>query len=244
MPAAPTPWAGLPLPAEGDLPDVPSDVAKLANSIDNFLKLVLTSGATSSTPAPTTGQNLLNVNSQIAGLTSTLSTHTNQITALQAQIAALQRQPAAYAVRYTGPPIRLDISTTWPYVVQTLSIPPQSYRTMLFAYSVQSWGWYNDAISSPLVSRLQMRATGTTLLPSGSPDRDTTFISAADWTGKDFFMETLEPGVSYTLYQTIEINEAWEVAPGNVIWSDENSTTPLRIYAVTIPWTGAPFPKP
>jgi hypothetical protein len=251
VPASPTPWAGFPLPAEGDLPDVPSDVARLANAVDSFLKLILTSGSTSSTAAPTTGQNLLNVNSQLAGLTSTLSTHTSQIAALQAQVAALQQTPYAYSAQ-------LDSQVSIPasqagaaYLVQSLAIPPQTYKRLLIAYGTGTWNCEPDQIpytnppvanSVPLAMSLDM-----------STDNGVTFANRAysmtwsvDFTFSLSFMETISAGSTAVIRQYVNCPETEHLPSYCVInnYDNDHNSSPSRIYAVTIPWAGANFPMP
>jgi hypothetical protein len=251
VPASPTPWASFPLPAEGDLPDVPSDVAKLANAVDAFLKLILTSGSSSTTAAPTTGQNLLNVNSQLAGLTSTVSTLTNQVSTLQAQVAALQQTPYAYSAQFDQQVSIPASQAGAAYLVQSLAIPPQTYRRLLIAYGTGTWNVEPDQVpytnppvtnSVPLAMSLDM-----------STDNGVTFANraysmtwAADFTFSLVFMETIAAGATTVIRQSVNCPEPYHLPSYCVInnYDNDHPSSPSRIYAVTIPWAGANFPMP
>jgi hypothetical protein len=251
VPASPTPWAGFPLPAEGDLPDVPSDVAKLANSVDAFLKLILTSGAASTAAAPTTGQNLLSVNSQIAGLTSTLSTHTSQIAALQAQVAALQQVPYAYAAQFDQPVTIPAGQVSTPYLIQSLTIPPQSYQRMLIALGTGTWNIEPDQIpytNPPVVNALPIAMSLDMSTNSGATflNRAYSVTWAVDFTFSLAFMETIPASATTVIRQNINCPEPYHWPSWSIVqnFDNDHNTAPSRIYAMTIPWNGAPLPLP
>ncbi|MFI9271889.1 hypothetical protein ACIGXM_14380 [Kitasatospora sp. NPDC052896] len=230
---------------------MPSDVARLADAIDSFLKLILTSGSSSTTPAPTTGQNLLNVNGQVAGLTSTLATHTSQIAALQAQIAALQHVPYAYTAQY-DPLISFNASQAGTaHLIQSLTIPPQNYQRLLIAYGTGTWNVEPDTIpgTNPPIANVVPLAMSLDMSTDGGAtfaNRAYSAVWSVDFTFSLVFMETIPANATNVIRQYVNCPEVYHFPSGSVIYNDDDDhpSNPTRIYAVTIPWSGAALPLP
>lgn len=156
MPATPTPWASIPLPAEGDLPDVPTDLSALGVRVDNVLKMLMTTGTSSTqtmpTVAPTGGANLLNVGPSITALQSTQTTQAGQITTLQTNATALQtltaplnNAPNAFSY-YNGSPPSFSGGPGWTNTeIGTFTVPTAGFQRMLICTVAANYIYANNS---------------------------------------------------------------------------------------------------
>lgn len=170
MAGTPTAWAGFPLPAEGDPPDVPTDLRTALVAVDTALKMLMTSGTGSSTPMPTPastgGANLLNVGPSITALQSTQSTQAGQITTLQTNVSTLQtltaplnNAPGGFVTVNNSPP-RLSTAGAVLTTVATHTIPTAGFRRLFMCN--MSCSYYYENLSSDPITFLGLMTVGGT----------------------------------------------------------------------------------
>lgn len=224
-PGQSTPWAHLPIPSEGKLPDVPVDLAALADPIDTLLKNVI--GGSSAPTGPLT-PTLIDASASIGSLNSTQSTQQGQITTIQGQISALNVAPwAAVSMRTTGWTIAGNKTT--PTGVLSYQIPAQTSTCLLLLWSTMSAGWTDNTTTVPLRSRLQIRPDGSTTYA----DRIQSITSGVAQTLSCFHMETVPAGKSHRAQATIEVYGT--AASTKVVEAQEFGA---RLFMVMLPWRG------
>ncbi|WP_329271926.1 hypothetical protein [Streptomyces sp. NBC_01451] len=228
-PGQSTPWAHLPIPSEGKLPDVPVDLAALADPIDTLLKNVV--GGTSAPTGPLT-PTLIDASASIGSLNATQSTQQGQITTLQGQVAALSAQPWAIGTaRTTGFSLAGNVRT--PTLVHSYQVPSFTQRRLLLVYGNLCLGWTDGTTTAAVRVRLQLRADGATTYV----DRNQHVQTGVDQAHSVFFTETVEAGKS------VRIGLAADVY-GTATSSKSFETQEIdpRLYIVALPWSGSAVP--
>ncbi|MET8342471.1 hypothetical protein [Streptomyces microflavus] len=223
-PGQSTPWGKLPIPSEGKTPDVPVDLAGLADPIDTLLKNVIGGSVAPSGPL---SPSLIEASASIGSLNSTQSSQQGQITTLNGQVTQLSVSPwAAVAYRESGYSIAGNKTT--PYSVISYQIPPQTQTCLLMMWSTVSMGWV-DTTTAALRSRLQIRPDGSTTYS----DRIQCIESGNAQTLNCFHMETVAAGKSPRAQLTVEVYGA-----ATSTKTAEAQEFGARIFLIMLPWRG------
>ncbi|MEU0215033.1 hypothetical protein ABZ281_07865 [Streptomyces sp. NPDC006265] len=228
-PGQSTPWAKLPIPSEGKIPDVPVDLAALADPLDTLLKNVI--GGTSAPTGPLS-PTLVDASASIGSLNNTQSVQQTQITTLQGQVTALSVSPwAVGTARTTTFSLAGNIKT--PTLAHSYQVPSFSQRRLLLVYGNVCLGW-NGTLSTAVRVRLQLRPDGS----STYGDRNMNVQTGNEQSHGLFFTETVEAGKS------VRIGLAADVF-GTAASTDTVSSHSVhpRIYIVALPWTGSAVPQ-
>lgn len=224
-PGQSTPWAKIPIPSDGKSPNVPVDLASIADPIDILLKNVI--GGTSAPTGPL-APTLIEASASIGSLNSTQSTQQGQITTMQGQITALNAAPWA-AVAYRASGWTLAGNKRTPTAIVSYQVPAQTSTCLLLLWSTMSAGWTDNATTAPLRSRLQIRPDGSTVFG----DRIQDISSGIAQTLQCFHMETVPAGKSHRVQSTAEVYGT--AASTKTVEAQEFGA---RIFMVMLPWRG------
>lgn len=227
-PGQSTPWAHLPIPSEGKLPDVPVDLAALADPIDTLLKNVI--GGSSAPTGPLT-PTLIDASASIGSLNATQSTQQGQITTLQGQIAALSAAPWAVATsRASSFTMAGNVKT--PQLVHSYQVPSFTQRRLLMVWGNICVGW-SDATTTPIRARLQLRADGATTYV----DRNQHIAYGTDQSHSMYFIETVEAGKSVRIGLALDV---YGTATSSKIVNTQEVDP--RLYILALPWSASTVP--
>ncbi|MFE2539035.1 hypothetical protein [Actinacidiphila glaucinigra] len=227
-PGQSTPWAKLPVPSEGKIPDVPVDLASLADPIDTLLKNVI-GGATA--PAGPLSPTLIEASASIGSLNSTQSQQQADITTMQGQIAALSTAPWAVATSRTSA-FSLAGNVKTPTLVHSYQVPAFTGRRLLIVWANLCVGW-TDTTTAAVRARLQLRADGSTIYT----DRNQHVQTGTEQAHSLYFIETVEAGKSVRIGLAVDIYGA--ATSAKVVQTQEVDP---RIYIVALPWSGNTVP--
>lgn len=230
-PGQSTPWAKIPIPSEGKVPDVPVDLASIADPIDTLLKNVI---GGSSAPTGPLSPTLIDASASIGSLNATQSTQQSQITTLQGQVTGLSVTPwAAVTTRETG--FTMAGNKTTPQALMSYQIPAQTSTCLLLLWSSLSIGWTDNTTTIPCRARLQIRPDGSTTYS----DRIQDISSGVAQTLQCFHMETVPAGKSHRVQLTVEVYGT--AASTKTVETQEFSP---RIFMVMLPWRGPTVTNP
>lgn len=227
-PGQSTPWGKIPIPTEGKVPDVPVDLAAVADPIDTLLKNVI-GGATA--PSGPLSPTLIEASASIGNLNSTQSSQQAAITTMQGQIAALSAAPWAIGTARTSL-FSLAGNVKTPTLVHSYQVPAFTQRRLLIAWANIAVGW-TDTTTSAVRARLQLRADGA----STYVDRNQHIQTGTDQSHTLFFVETVEAGQSVRVGLSVDIYGA--ATSSKAIQTQEVDP---RMYLIALPWTGATVP--
>ncbi|MGW1180157.1 hypothetical protein [Streptomyces drozdowiczii] len=227
-PGQSTPWGKIPIPTEGKIPDVPVDLAAVADPIDTLLKNVI-GGATA--PTGPLSPSLIEASASIGSLNATQSSQQAAITTMQGQITALSAAPWAVATARTTL-FALAGNVKTPTLVHSYQVPAFTQRRLLIAWANISVGW-TDTTTAAVRIRLQLRADGATTYV----DRNQHIQTGTDQSHSLFFIETVEAGKSVRVGLSADIYGA--AASKSAIQTQEVDP---RMYLIALPWTGATVP--
>ncbi|WNI17636.1 hypothetical protein [Actinacidiphila sp. ITFR-21] len=228
-PGQSTPWGKIPIPTEGKTPDIPVDLAAVADPIDTLLKNVI-GGATA--PTGPLSPSLIEASASIGSLNSTQSSQQSAITTMQGQITALSAAPWAVATSRTAL-FSLAGNVKTPTLVHSYQVPTFTERRLLIAHSTISVGW-TDTTAAAVRARIQLRADGATTYV----DRNQFIANGTDQTMHLHFIETVEAGKSVRVGISLDIYGA--AASSKAIQTQELSP---RMYLMALPWTGPTVPQ-
>ncbi|MEV8601817.1 hypothetical protein AB0465_18285 [Streptomyces griseoviridis] len=223
-----TPWGKIPIPTEGKIPDVPVDLAAVADPIDTLLKNVIGGAVAPSGPLSPT---LIEASASIGSLNATQSSQQSAITTMQGQITALSAAPWAVATSRTSL-FSLAGNVKTPTLVHSYQVPSFTQRRLLIAWAGISVGW-TDTTTAAVRARLQLRADGATTYV----DRNQHISTGTDQTHTLFFIETVEAGKSVRVGLSVEIYGA--ATSAKAIQTQEVDP---RMYLIALPWSGATVP--
>ncbi|MEV5264811.1 hypothetical protein [Streptomyces werraensis] len=226
-PGQSTPWARIPVPSEGKIPDVPVDLAAVADAVDTILKNVI-GGATA--PAGPLQPSVIDASASIGSLNETQSAQQNQITTLQGQINALNATPWAGAssrpTQFTMPG-----NTKTPQLVHSHQVPTFNERRLLLAYATANFDWSSTSVTASLRAHLQLRPDGSTAYE----DRNLSVQTGNEQHHSLFFLETVDAG------QSVRVGLSFDVygsATSSVTARTQAARS--RIYVVALPWSTGP----
>ncbi|MEW1922249.1 hypothetical protein [Streptomyces sp. NPDC088360] len=228
QPGQSTPWGKIPIPTEGKIPDVPVDLAAVADPIDTLLKNVI-GGATA--PSGPLSPTLTEASASIGSLNATQSSQQSAITTMQGQISALSASPWAVGTARTSL-FSLAGNVRTPTLVLSYQVPSFTQRRLLLAYANISVGWM-DTTTAAVRARLQLRADGATAYV----DRNQHIQTGTDQSHSMFFIETIEAGKSVRVGLAVDIYGS--ATSSKTIQTQEVDP---RIYMVALPWTGGTVP--
>ncbi len=227
-PGQSTPWGKIPIPTEGKLPDVPVDLAAVADPIDTLLRNVIGGTVAPSGPLSPT---LIEASASIGSLNATQSSQQSAITTIQGQISALSAAPwAVSTARASSFSLAGNVRT--PTLVHSYQVPSFTQRRLLLVYGHICIGW-NDSSTTSVRARLQLRADGGTAYV----DRNQHISAGIDQTHNMFFVETVEPGNSVRIGLSVDIYGTSTSAK-----SIETEEVSPRLYIVALPWSGPTVP--
>ncbi|WP_369042247.1 hypothetical protein [Streptomyces sp. Midd1] len=227
-PGQSTPWAKLPIPSEGKVPDVPVDLAALADPLDTLLKNVV-GGA--SAPTGPLSPTLVDASASIGSLNATVSTQQGQITTLQGQIAALGAAPWAVATsRVTSFTLAGNVRT--PTLVHSYQVPSFTQRRLLVVWGNICTGW-GDSTTAAVRARLQLRADGATTYV----DRNQHIQTGTDQSHSLYFIETVEAGKSVRVGLSLDI---YGTATSSKVLNTQEVDP--RLYILALPWSASAVP--
>lgn len=227
-PGQSTPWGRIPIPTDGKVPDVPVDLAAVADPIDTLLKNVI-GGATA--PTGPLSPTLIEASASIGSLNATQSTQQSAITTMQGQITALSAAPWAVATARTTL-FSLAGNVRAPTLVHSYQVPAFTQRRLLLVYANLAVGWM-DTTTAAVRARLQLRADGGTAYV----DRNQHIETGTDQSHSMFFVETVEAGKSVRIGLSVDIYGA--ATSSKTIQTQEVAP---RIYIVALPWSGSAVP--
>lgn len=226
-PGQSTPWARIPVPSEGKIPDVPVDLAAVADAVDTILKNVI-GGATA--PAGPLQPSVIDASASIGSLNDTQSAQQTQIETLQGQVTALNAAPwagsSARSTQFTMPG-----NTSTPQLMQSHQVPAFNERRLLLAFGHTVMDWSSTSVTAALRTYLTLRPDGSTTYE----DRNVSVQSGHEQTHTLFFAETVEAGRSVRVGLSIDV---WGTAPSNV--TARTRAAAARIYVVALPWSTGP----
>ncbi|MFV0135508.1 hypothetical protein ACLGIH_20190 [Streptomyces sp. HMX87] len=228
-PGQSTPWAKIPVPSEGKVPDVPVDLAAVADAIDTVLKNVI-GGSTA--PTGPLQPSVIDASASIGSLNTTQSKQQAQITTLQGQVSALSVAPWAKSTSRTSAwsmPGTTKSATT----IHSYQVPSFSQRRLLIVFASVILGWSVASVSTAVRTRLMVRADGGTAYVS----RNWGVENGNDQAHHLFFLETVEAGDSVNVALAADVYGA-SVSNANVY---TQSMDP-RLYLIALPWTGSTVP--
>lgn len=227
-PGQQTPWAKIPIPSEGKVPDVPVDLATVADAVDTVLKNVIGGSAAPSGPL---SPSLIDASASIGSLNATQSTQAGQITTLQGQVAALSVTPWAAATRRSTS-FSLTGSSRSRSVVLSYQIPSFTQRRLLAVWGQMILGW-SDTTTAAARGVLQVQASGSTTYT----DRTYSIAKGNTQTMNLFCLETVEAGQSPRVAIAVEM---YDFAGSSSFL--ENTEIDPRMYMLALPWTGTTVP--
>ncbi|MET9360396.1 hypothetical protein ABZX93_05755 [Streptomyces sp. NPDC006632] len=227
-PGQSTPWGKIPIPTEGKSPDVPVDLAAVADPIDTLLKNVIGGSVAPTGPLSPT---LIEASASIGSLNSTQSAQQSAITTMQGQITALSAAPWAVATSRTSL-FSLAGNVKTPTLVHSYQVPAFTQRRLLIAHSNISVGWM-DTTTAAIRARLQLRADGGTTYV----DRNQYIANGTDQSMHLHFIETIEAGKSVRVGLSLDVYGA--ATSAKTIQTQEVSP---RMYLIALPWTGGTVP--
>ncbi|MEU9050148.1 hypothetical protein AB0D37_07045 [Streptomyces sp. NPDC048384] len=227
-PGQSTPWGSFPIPTEGKIPDVPVDLAAVADPIDTLLKNVIGGAVAPTGPLSPT---LIEASASIGSLNSTQSTQQSQITTMQGQITALSAAPWAVSTARTSS-FSLAGNVRTPTLVHSYQVPSFTQRRLLLVYANISVGW-SDTTTAAVRGRLQLRADGATTYV----DRNQHISTGTDQTHSMYFIETVEAGKSVRIGLALDVYGT--ATSSKVIQTQEVDP---RIYIVALPWSASAVP--
>ena len=227
-PGQSTPWAKLPIPSEGKIPDVPVDLASLADPIDTLLKNVVGGAAAPTGPL---SPSLIEASASIGSLNSTQSAQQADITTMQGQIAALSAAPWAVATSRTSA-FSLAGNVKTPTLVHSYQVPAFTQRRLLIVWANLCVGW-TDTTTAAVRARLQLRADGGTTYT----DRNQHVQTGTEQAHSLYFIETVEAGKSVRIGLAVDIYGAATSAK-----TVQTQEVDPRIYIVALPWSGSTVP--
>lgn len=228
-PGQSTPWAKLPIPSEGKVPDVPVDLAALADPLDTLLKNVI--GGTSAPTGPLS-PTLVDASASIGSLNNTQSVQQAQINTLQGQVSALSVSPWAIGTaRTTTFSMAGNVKTAT--LVHSYQVPSFAQRRLLLVYANIVLGW-SGSLSTAVRVRLRLQPDGSTVYG----DRNINVQTGNEQSHSLFFTETVEAGKSVRIGLAMDVFGT--AASTDTVTS--HSVDP-RIYIVALPWTGSAVPQ-
>ncbi|MFJ4686484.1 hypothetical protein [Streptomyces sp. NPDC088789] len=223
-----TPWGKIPIPTEGKIPDVPVDLAAVADPIDTLLKNVIGGAVAPTGPLSPT---LIEASASIGSLNATQSSQQSAITTMQGQITALSAAPWAVATSRTSL-FSLAGNVKTPTLVHSYQVPSFTQRRLLIAWANILVGW-TDTTTAAVRARLQLRADGATTYV----DRNQHIDTGTDQSHSMFFIETVEAGKSVRVGLAVDIYGAATSAK-----SIQTQEIDPRMYLIALPWSGATVP--
>lgn len=223
-----TPWGKIPIPTEGKIPDVPVDLAAVADPIDTLLKNVIGGAVAPTGPLSPT---LIEASASIGSLNATQSSQQSAITTMQGQITALSAAPWAVATSRTSL-FSLAGNVKTPTLVHSYQVPSFTQRRLLIAWANILVGW-TDTTTAAVRARLQLRADGATTYV----DRNQHIDTGTDQSHTMFFIETVEAGKSVRVGLSVDIYGA--ATSAKAIQTQEVDP---RMYLIALPWSGATVP--
>lgn len=229
-PGQSTPWAQIPIPSAGKIPDVPVDLASVADPIDTLLKNVI---GGSSAPTGPLSPSLIEASASIGSLNSTQSSQQEAITTLQGQISALNAAPWAVATSRTTP-FSMAGNTKTPTLVHSYQVPAFTQRRLLLAYGNLAYTWTDNATEVSVRVRLQLRADGGTQYV----DRNQQIQTGSKASPSLMFAETVEAGKSVRVGLAIDV---YGSASASTTVATVTDVDP-RMYLVALPWSGGAVP--
>ncbi|WP_328749321.1 MULTISPECIES: hypothetical protein [unclassified Streptomyces] len=223
-----TPWGKIPIPTEGKVPDVPVDLAAVADPIDTLLKNVIGGAVAPTGPLSPT---LIEASASIGSLNATQSSQQSAITTMQGQITALSAAPWAVGTARTSL-FSLAGNVKTPTLVHSYQVPSFTQRRLLIAWANICVGW-SDTTTAAVRARLQLRADGATTYV----DRNQHISTGTDQTHSMFFIETVEAGKSVRVGLAVDIYGAATSAK-----SIQTQEIDPRMYLIALPWSGGTVP--
>ncbi|NIY68057.1 hypothetical protein [Streptomyces malaysiensis] len=224
-PGQSTPWARLPIPSEGKQPDIPVDLAALADPLDSLLRNVI--GGSSAPTAPIT-PSLIDASASIGSLNSTQSTQQQQITTMQGQIAALNIAPwATHTARSTSYTLSGGQMNS---LAHSLQVPSSTTRTLLLCGVAVTMRWTDAATTAVLMGSLQIKQDGETVYS----DRARSLQAGVYQTLSAWHIETLPAGIGCRVGLALSSVGAanGKTAEAAYMWP--------HIYAIKLPWASGP----
>ncbi|MGW3153728.1 hypothetical protein [Streptomyces sp. NPDC001089] len=227
-PGQSTPWAKLPIPSEGKIPDVPVDLAALADPLDTLLKNVIGGAAAPTGPL---SPSLVDASASIGSLNATQSTQQSQITTLQGQVSALSAAPWAVATKNSAV-ISIQGSNRSRQTAHSYQVPAFSQRRLLIAYGTMIMGW-SDTSTAAARGVISLRPDGSTTYG----DRNYAIAKGNRQTMSLFFLETVEAGKSPRVALQVEMYDS-----GSSSSYLEPYEVDPRLYLLAIPYSGSAVP--
>ncbi|MFD9815143.1 hypothetical protein [Streptomyces sp. NPDC059080] len=227
-PGQSTPWGKIPIPTEGKVPDVPVDLAAVADPIDTLLKNMI-GGATA--PSGPLSPTLIEASASIGSLNSTQSTQQSQINTMQGQIGALSAAPWAVATARTSN-FTLSGNVRTPTLVHSYQVPSFTQRRLLVAFGNLCVAW-SDSTTASVRARLQLRADGATAYV----DRNQHIQTGNEQAHTLCFIETVEAGKSIRVGLSVDVYGA--ATSKSTLMTQEVDP---RLYLIALPWSGAAVP--
>lgn len=224
-PGQSTPWAQIPIPSEGKEPDVPVDLASVADPIDTLLKNVI-GGATA--PTGPLSPNLIEASASIGSLNDTQSAQQADITALQGQVASLSVAP--WAVRSTRTTAFTVSGGTggYTYTAHSVQVPSSTVKRLMIAHTSVTMRWSDGTTTAVLMGSLQTRPDGQ----AHYIDRARSLQAGVYQTLSCWHMETVPAGVGLRVGLGVSV-----VGAASSSKTAEPAYMWPSVYVITLPWS-------
>ena len=225
-PGQTTPWAKIPIPSEGKVPDVPVDLASVMDPLDTLLKNVIGGSAAPTGPLTPT---LIDASASIGSLNNTQSVQQGQITTMQGQIAALNVAPwAAHSSRSTAFTIAGGSSA---YLAHSIAVPSSTFKTLLFCGVTTTMRWTDGTFTAVMQGALQIKRDGESVYS----DRARCVQAGVYQTLTCTHLETLPAGVGCRVGIAIT-----PIGTSSTSKTAEPAYMFPHVWAIKLPWSSGP----
>lgn len=235
MPATPTPWGAFPLPADGDVPAVPTDLTALAAAIDALLKRLI-GGDT----APPGSLGIAALQAQYAALVAAVSALGTQVGTLNARMTALEAKVARTVESYVqlaqNQPILIPRVDAVETPITLLTLPPKPYGRLCVALGTLHCWYRRDYVTSvaPTATRLYI----------GGRYIGRTIESGIEQTHVNLAVRSIPANASWIIQHHLEFHGPYAWPPQEQYRLQVSDLA--RIYAWCWPYNGTfdpPFPS-
>lgn len=227
-PGQTTPWAKLPIPSEGQEPDVPVDLAALADPLDTLLKNVIGGSQAPTAPLSPT---LVDASASIDSLNTTQSTQQSQITTLQGQVSGLSVTPWAASTSAEVDAFTIPGNTKSGQFILTYQVPTFTQRRLLCVWGACILGWSSSSITTALRTRLMIKNPGDT----GYSSLDWNVANGNDQGHQLFYLQTVDAGFSVSVGLAADV---YGTSVSNATVSTESMKP--RLFMLALPWGTGP----
>lgn len=230
-PGGKTPWGDIEIPAESKLPDVPIDLAAVADKLDTILKNTI---GGSKAPTSLINPTLLQASGLIGTAQTQISSLTTKVNALDTRVNGLDKSNTA-DMEYRPWNYTIWSTSTKAEVMHTHTVAPQNYATLMIAYFNSCWYW-------PTLNQYWLLISGLDVRVDGEPvhtNRMQALAAGQFQTLNGVYLANIPAGKGVNMRHTIQCNPG---APSS--FPANNLGFFPYIYTIQIPYSGTLPPVP